>query len=228
MTGANLIAVTQPVDPEIKTLTEYIAYVARVSNPSNQYNHETADKLIDYLIRNRHWSPFEMAHITLEVWTTRDIARQMLRHKSFAFQEFSQRYATVDMTEFWNVELRHPRMKDPKNRQNSLPPTEEEKDWVTDRWIDAQRRVMQVVSDAYKSAIEKGIAPEVARAILPEGLTPSVMYVTGNLRSWMHYIEVRTHKSTQLEHRRLAVSCANAIHKVFPRIKQCGIMSLDS
>lgn len=215
--SATFVAATQFGD---KSLTEYIAYVARVSNPSNQHNDETADKLIDYLIRNRHWSPFEMAHITLEVWTTRDIARQMLRHKSFAFQEFSQRYATVDMNEFWNVELRRPRMKDPRNRQNSLPPTEEEeKDWVTDRWIDAQLRVMQVVSDAYKSAIEKGIAPEVARAILPEGLTPSRLYMTGSVRSWIHYVDVRTDPSTQKEHRLIAHEIADALKPVFPRIE---------
>lgn len=201
------------------TLAQQVAHYARVSNPKNQ--DAPHEKLLDYLIEHKHWSPFEMVHMTLFIMTTRDIARQMLRHRSFSFQEFSQRYAKVDTDQ---LHFRPARMQDKKNRQNSLHTVDPEHHRI---WSDIQRNVMNVVSLGYEQAIEIGIAKEVARAILPEGMTESSMYVTGSLRSWMHYIQVRTDPSTQKEHRDLAVMCAEAIDPHFPYISRfvCGLES---
>lgn len=193
-----LIAHTKPIAPEFgATATEFIAYVARVSNPNNQWNHDTAVKLVDYLERNSHWSPFEMYNIVLEINTTRDIARQILRHRSFSFQEFSQRYAEA---EDGYVE-REARFQDPKNRQNSI---EDGDQGAHAYWFTGQREVFETSHRIYKQALEAGIAKEVARAVLPEGLTPSRLYVNGNVRSWLHYLLVRLDPSTQKEHREIA------------------------
>jgi thymidylate synthase (FAD) len=197
----------------IATPTELVAFCARVSNPSNQNNTETTEKLINYLIKWKHWSPFEMVNATLEIETTRDIARQILRHRSFTFQEFSQRYA--DPVKELAFETREARLQDQKNRQNSL---DTEDVWMQQEWERTQQDVIRVAVDAYKWAIDKGIAKEVARAVLPEGLTTSRMYVNGTLRSWIHYIETRTHISTQKEHRKVAEACAKAIAVIFPLI----------
>lgn len=196
---------------DVKDLTNLIAYCARVSNPSNQYNNETADKLIKYLIKNAHWSPMEMVSATLMITTTRDIARQMLRHRSFSFQEFSQRYAdpTVDL----DFVLREARLQDTKNRQNSIPVTDEV---LQARWEIEQQRVIDAAKEAYKWAISHGLAKEQARAVLPEGNTVSRLYMAGTLRSWIHYIELRSANGTQLEHQHIAIECARVIAKIFP------------
>lgn len=194
-------------------IQELIAYCARVSNPSNQMNTETSDKLIEYLIKWKHWSPFEMANVTLEIETTRDIARQILRHRSFTFQEFSQRYA--DPVKELTFETRETRLQDQKNRQNSLPSDNTSLDM---QWNIQQSNVIAAAESAYKWAIEHGIAKEVARAVLPEGLTMSRMYVNGTLRSWIHYIDIRSDKATQKEHREIALACASVIAEVFPLI----------
>jgi thymidylate synthase (FAD) len=199
-----------PLDSD---LLDLIAYCARVSNPSNQGNTDTSEKLINYLIKNKHWSPFEMADVTMEIETTRDIARQILRHRSFSFQEFSQRYA--DPTKDLSFVYREARLQDTKNRQNSI---DTEDAWLQQEWERTQQDVIRVAVDAYKWAIDKGIAKEVARAILPEGLTMSRMYMKGSIRSWLHYIEVRTDPTTQKEHREIAVACANVISEIFPMI----------
>lgn len=189
-----------------------VAYCARVSNPSNQANNETAPKLLKYLMKNKHWSPFEMANICMEIETTRDIARQILRHRSFSFQEFSQRYA--EATEF---AIRECRMQDTKNRQNSLV-TEDQylKHW----WNAAQLRVQDEAELVYKQALSKGIAKEQARALLPEGLTMSKMYMNGTLRSWLHYVEIRCDEATQKEHREVANQCKDIIMGLCPSIKE--------
>jgi thymidylate synthase (FAD) len=194
-------------------VTDLIAYCARVSNPSNQMNTDTADKLIAYLIKHKHWSPFEMANVCLEIETTRDIARQILRHRSFTFQEFSQRYA--DPVKELTFETREARLQDHKNRQNSLPSDNISLDM---QWNIQQSNVIAAAESAYKWAIERGIAKEVARAVLPEGLTMSRMYVNGTIRSWIHYIDIRSDEATQKEHREIAIACANAIAKIFPPI----------
>jgi thymidylate synthase (FAD) len=194
-------------------VTDLIAYCARVSNPSNQMNTDTADKLIAYLIKHKHWSPFEMANVCLEIETTRDIARQILRHRSFTFQEFSQRYA--DPVKELTFETRDARLQDHKNRQNSLPSDNISLDM---QWNIQQSNVIAAAESAYKWAIERGIAKEVARAVLPEGLTMSRMYVNGTIRSWIHYIDIRSDEATQKEHREIAIACANAIAKIFPPI----------
>jgi thymidylate synthase (FAD) len=199
-----------PLDSDVLDL---IAYCARVSNPSNQGNTETSEKLINYLIKNKHWSPFEMADVTLEITTTRDIARQILRHRSFSFQEFSQRYA--DPVQELTFETREARLQDTKNRQNSIETDDQN---IHDTWKVMQDIVLFHVKEAYNWAIEKGIAKEVARAVLPEGLTMSRMYMKGSIRSWLHYIEVRTDPTTQKEHREVAVACAEAIAEIFPMI----------
>lgn len=197
----------------IATPTELVAFCARVSNPNNQTNTDTADKLIEYLIKWKHWSPFEMVNVCLEIETTRDIARQLLRHRSFTFQEFSQRYA--DPVKELTFEIREARLQDTKNRQNSV---ETDNAQLQDVWQFMQKKVLEEAQHAYQWAIENGIAKEVARAVLPEGLTTSRMYVNGTLRSWIHYIETRTHISTQKEHRELAKACAKAIAVIFPLI----------
>lgn len=194
-------------------LLAQVAYCARVSNPDNQANHQTAERLVQYLIKHKHWSPFEMVSLTLEVETTRDIARQLLRHRSFSFQEHSQRYAVV--AEAPHVP-RPARLQDPTNRQSSHPTTD---DGIQTWWASTQQTIATAARDAYHQALAFGIAKEVARALLPEGLTPSRLYVAGTLRSWLHYLEVRTHPGTQLEHRLLALACADAIRPHFPYLE---------
>jgi thymidylate synthase (FAD) len=205
-----LVSHTQSEDG--KNLLEQVAYAARVSNPSNQGNNDTAEKLVDYLIKNKHWSPLEMVSVCLEIETTRDIARQMLRHRSFSFQEFSQRYA--DPTKDLDFQVREARLQDPTNRQNSI--SENVDMMVQAGWDQIQRGVIEKSKEAYKWAIENGIAKEVARVVLPEGLTVSRLYMTGTLRSWLHYIEIRSGNGTQKEHAEIARTCANIIAEVFP------------
>lgn len=219
MTSAKLIGFTQPVGielPELETAQDLIAYCARVSNPSNQMNKETGEKLIRYLVKHKHWSPLEMASATIEVTTTRDIARQFLRHRSFSFQEFSQRYADPrDMDDTFVV--REARLQDTKNRQNSISTDDKE---LQQAWAMKQTQIIFEAKMAYKWAIENGIAKEQARAVLPEGNTKSVVIANGTLRSWVHYIELRTANGTQKEHIDLAGECAMEIAKVFPMIEE--------
>ena len=195
------------------SIQDIVAYCARVSNPSNQNNTETSERLIKYLLRNKHWSPFEMASLCLEITTTRDIARQILRHRSFSFQEFSQRYA--DPVQSLNVVYREARLQDTKNRQNSIEIFD---DSIQKEWANKQEDVWKVCEGAYKWAIENGLAKEVSRSVLPEGLMESKMYMHGTIRSWIHYIEIRTDPSTQKEHREIAKLCANELGKCFPMI----------
>lgn len=196
-----------------ENLQELVAYCARVSNPSNQNNTATSQKLLRYLAREKHWSPFEMVSACLEIETTRDIARQILRHRSFSFQEFSQRYA--EQTDF--TRFREARLQDHKNRQNSV---------VTDdvdlkmEWIKRQAEVAVAVKDSYEWALENGIAKEQARSVLPEGLTKSTMYMNGTLRSWMHYIELRSGNGTQKEHQEVAIECGKVLSTIFPIMEE--------
>lgn len=190
---------------------DLIAYCARVSNPDNQNNKETSEKLVKYLIKHKHWSPLEMVSACLEIETTRDIARQILRHRSFSFQEFSQRYA--DPTKDLDFVIREARLQDPKNRQNSVVTDDYE---LQAKWEDKQRSVILAARDAYTWAIENGIAKEQARAVLPEGNTVSRMYMNGTLRSWVHYIELRGANGTQKEHMDIAHACAKVIAEIFP------------
>ena len=195
----------------IDNAQELVAFCARVSNPSNQLNTETSEKLIKYLIKNAHWSPLEMVSACLEIETTRDIARQILRHRSFSFQEFSQRYANpVKDLEFVTREAR---LQDLKNRQNSIENDDEE---ISSMWIEKQEYLINEARETYNWAIENGIAKEQARAVLPEGNTVSRMYMNGTLRSWIHYIELRSGNGTQKEHMEIAVACAEVITKIFP------------
>ena len=196
-------------------LQDLVAYCARVSNPSNQSNSETTDRLLRYLIKNQHWSPFEMVNVCLEITTTRDIARQILRHRSFSFQEFSQRYA--DPVKELNFVFREARLQDTKNRQNSIKTDDI---MLQARWDNIQADVIQAAKDAYTWAIENGIAKEQARAVLPEGLTESRLYMNGTVRSWIHYISLRKENGTQKEHADIALACAEVISKVFPLIKR--------
>lgn len=196
-------------------LIEEIAMMARVSNPSNQNNSTTSEKLVKYLIKHKHWSPFEMVSLTLEIDTTRDIAHQIVRHRSFAFQEFSQRYADPAAMGF-PYELRETRLQDEKNRQNSV---ETDDELLNKHWIQQQKRVMDVADGVYKWAIGVGIAKEQARAVLPEGLTKSRLYMAGTLRSWIHYVDVRTTPGTQKEHMEIARQCGYIINPFFPMIK---------
>ena len=197
---------------------ELIAYCARVSNPANQFNTDTSEKLINYLVKHQHWSPLEMVSACLEITTTRDIARQILRHRSFSFQEFSQRYAdpTAELDEAFV--LREARFQDTKNRQNSvaLDMADEAQKLVAIEWERAQKRVLYAVKKEYKWAIDNGIAKEQARAVLPEGLTVSRMYMNGTIRSWIHYIMLRKENGTQKEHMDIALACARAIAAIFP------------
>ena len=193
---------------------EFIAYVARVSNPSNQMNTETSQKLLKYLIRNKHWSPFEMVHVTMEIETPRDIARQILRHRSFSFQEFSQRYA--DPTKDLGFVTRKARLQDTKNRQNSI---ETDDDHLKSEWVNRQKKLISKVEEDYKWAIENGIAKEQARAVLPEGLTLSRMYMAGSLRSWIHYCDLRMGNGTQKEHREVAEAAWKLILDKFPSLE---------
>ena len=190
---------------------ELIAYCARVSNPANQLNTETSEKLIRYLIKHSHWSPLEMVSACIEITTTRDIARQILRHRSFSFQEFSQRYA--DPTKDLSFVLREARLQDPKNRQNSIDAVEHETQMV---WLDKQQAVIDAATNAYDWAIANGIAKEQARAVLPEGNTVSRLYMNGTLRSWIHFIELRSANGTQKEHQLVAKACAEVIAQIFP------------
>ena len=203
---------TEDVNSEgIEDAQELVAFCARVSNPSNQLNTETSEKLISYLIKNAHWSPLEMVSACLEIETTRDIARQMLRHRSFSFQEFSQRYANpVKDLEFVTREAR---MQDPKNRQNSI---ETDNSMIADEWVTKQNEVIETATKAYNWAIESGIAKEQARSVLPEGNTVSRLYMNGTLRSWIHYIQLRAANGTQKEHMEIANACAEVINKIFP------------
>lgn len=196
-------------------MQELIAFCARVSNPANQFNTDTSEKLIKYLINNKHWSPLEMVSLCLEIETTRDIARQMLRHRSFSFQEFSQRYA--DPTKDLDFVLREARLQDMKNRQNSIT-TEDLQ--LQAFWQQQQLKVINAAKEAYEWAIANGIAKEQARAVLPEGNTVSRLYMNGTLRSWVHYIELRSENGTQKEHRDIAVACARVIAEVFPLANQ--------
>jgi len=208
-----LVGYTQPAEEfkdDFSSVKDLVAFCARVSNPTNQFNTATSDKLIKYLIKHKHWSPLEMASATLEIETTRDIARQLLRHRSFSFQEFSQRYA--DPTKDLDFEYRDARLQDLQNRQNSIITDNTELDT---EWKNRQKQILDLVKTNYQWAIDNGIAKEQARAILPEGMTKSRLYVSGTIRSYIHYIEVRTEESTQLEHRQLAQAVPKAISKIF-------------
>lgn len=219
MSEVKLVSITQPAIEGITSAEDLVAYVARVSNPGNQNNMLTAPKLIKYLFKNNHLSPFEMVHITLEINTTRDIARQVLRHRSFTFQEFSQRYA--DPTKDLGFERREARMQDKKNRQNSIDIVHEDGDraqTLIDDWDYYQGRVLDASLMAYNWAIEKGIAKEQARAVLPEGLTHSRMYMSGSLRSWVHYIQLRESNGTQKEHMIIANQARKIIEPQFPAL----------
>ena len=206
-----LISYSQPEVHFVENMTELVAFCARVSNPSNQNNKETSEKLIRYLIKNDHWSPLEMVSMCLEIETTRDIARQILRHRSFSFQEFSQRYA--DPTQDLDFVIREARLQDEKNRQNSI---ETDDKMLQIEWERAQKRVIFTAKKEYEWAIKNGIAKEQARAVLPEGLTVSRLYMNGTLRSWIHYIQLRSANGTQKEHIEIAQKCAEVIAKVFP------------
>jgi len=214
-----LVSYSQPtsemMENEVDDVQELVAFCAKVSNPSNQINKETSEKLIKYLIKHAHWSPLEMVSACLEIETTRDIARQILRHRSFSFQEFSQRYA--DPTNDLAFEVRQARLQDTKNRQNSVETDNEE---LQETWVDVQSDVIAVANDAYNWAIKNGIAKEQARAVLPEGLTKSRMYMNGTIRSWIHYIQLRSANGTQKEHMEIAVACAKAITEIFPLAKE--------
>jgi thymidylate synthase (FAD) len=221
--NVKLISFSAPspeMSEEIKDAQDLIAFCARVSNPSNQLNTETSEKLIRYLIKHKHWSPLEMVSACLEIETTRDIARQMLRHRSFSFQEFSQRYA--DPTKDLDFVLREARLQDTKNRQNSveisgLTLTEQN---LIEQWKWKQQEVISAAQHAYEWAVNNGIAKEQARAVLPEGNTVSRLYMNGTLRSWIHFIELRSANGTQKEHRLVAVECAKAIASVFPMAEE--------
>ena len=213
MNTAKLIFYSQPVEgfelPKVD-LKNLVAYVARVSNPSNQMNTETSDKLVKYLVNNKHWSPLEMVSLTMEITTTRDIARQLLRHRSFSFQEFSQRYANP--VNDLGFETRGARLQDTKNRQNSVQTEDKE---LSEVWQEKQQQVIHDAREAYNWAVSNGIAKEQARSVLPEGNTVSRLYMAGTLRSFLHYIDVRTDVSTQLEHRELAEGVKQEVNKVF-------------
>jgi len=213
--NVKLVSYSQPTeefrDRGIDDAQELIAFCARVSNPNNQFNSDTSEKLIKYLVRHAHWSPLEMVSVCMEITTTRDIARQILRHRSFSFQEFSQRYA--DPTTDLEFVTRSGRLQDPKNRQNSI---EHSDNLLENEWYRAQQRVIYAARREYEWAIANGIAKEQARAVLPEGLIQSRLYMNGTLRSWIHFIELRSGNGTQLEHQSVAVECARAIAAIFP------------
>ena len=213
---AKLICYTRDPNSD-KSLQDLVCYCARVSNPANQNNTETNESLIQYLLKNNHWSPLEMVNICLEIETTRDIARQILRHRSFSFQEFSQRYA--DPTKDLNFVLREARRQDTKNRQNSLELDVINNDadrFLAYQWEQMQQNVIDQARNAYEWAVQQGIAKEQARAVLPEGLIESRLYMNGTLRSWIHFIELRSANGTQKEHQEVAIACAEVISKIFP------------
>ena len=215
-----LISYSQPESHFAENMTELVAFCARVSNPSNQGNKDTSEKLIRYLVKNQHWSPLEMVSMCLEIETTRDIARQILRHRSFSFQEFSQRYA--DPTKELDFVLRDARRQDTKNRQNSidLDLNNDADRFLAFQWENMQKNVLEQSRMAYEWAIDACIAKEQARAVLPEGLTVSRLYMNGTLRSWIHYISLRSANGTQKEHRDIALKCAEVIATVFPMAKE--------
>lgn len=214
MSKVKVVAFTQPCVEGVETVGEFIAYAARVSNPANQNNSLTSAKLIKYLTSHEHWSPLEMASVTMEINTTRDIARQILRHRSFSFQEFSQRYADVsalgDM-----FELREARLQDLKNRQNSVKTNDED---LAEWWEEAQAEVRELVEEIYRQALGNGIAKEQARAVLPEGMTKSRLYMAGTVRSWVHYILLRRANGTQLEHQEIALDAEKELIKLIPEL----------
>ena len=207
-----LISYTKSAD-ESQSLLDIIAYCARVSNPANQNNTQTNERLVRYLIKNNHWSPLEMVNVCLEIETTRDIGRQILRHRSFSFQEFSQRYAVADL----GFECKEARMQDTKNRQNSIKTNNAD---LEQEWTKQQNSLAEHAQTAYNWALENGIAKEQARAVLPEGMTTTKMYMNGTLRSWVHYISLRHANGTQNEHSDIAIACANAIQPIFPMISE--------
>ena len=225
MSNVNLVALSQPsAITGCNTAEELVAYAARVSNPSNQNNTETAPRLLRYLIREAHWSPFEMVHLTMEITTTRDISRQIIRHRSFSFQEFSQRYAVSE-----HFGLREARLQDPKNRQNSIPievpeatggegQTSTSAERLYENWNMKQREVINKAEQVYKWALDNGIAKEQARAVLPEGNTETTLYMSGSLRSWIHYCDLRRANGTQKEHMRVADQCWEIIGQHFPSV----------
>ena len=221
MNTARIIAVTEPKlwtdapgEPQKLTVDEFIAYVARVSNPQNQNNTLTAPKLLRYLAKHKHWSPFEMVHVVMEINTTRDIGRQILRHRSFTFQEFSQRYA--DPTKDMGFTVREARLQDLSNRQNSV---ETDNGNLQIAWLQIQQNMQKAATSSYKWAIDNGIAKEQARAVLPEGLILSRMYMAGSLRSWIHYCQLRMTEGTQKEHREIAIDAWYQITEAFPSLK---------
>jgi len=215
----SLVSFSKPVIQDADNITDLVAYCARVSNPGNQSNKETSEKLIRYLINHQHWSPLEMVNMCLEIETTRDIARQILRHRSFSFQEFSQRYA--DPVKELNFVIREARLQDTKNRQNSIEPNlnNDKHNELIHEWTKRQKYIIELAKGTYNWAIENGIAKEQARAILPEGNTVSKMYMNGSLRSWIHYIQLRAENGTQKEHQDIARACAKVITEVFPMAK---------
>lgn len=215
--SVDIVAITRPVSG--LDVNDFIAYVARVSNPSNQNNNETASRLVKYLVKNKHWSPLEMVHVVMEINTTRDIARQILRHRSFAFQEFSQRYA--DPTKDLGFTTREARLQDTKNRQNSI----EFEDNITKKsWETYQKNHITASQNLYQWAIDNGIAKEQARVVLPEGLTVSRMYMSGSLRSWIHYCQLRCSNGTQKEHREIALDCWYKLIEYFPSLKELNLI----
>lgn len=217
--NVELVSWSQPspkmVEQGITNVQELIAYKARVSNPSNQYNTLTSEKLLKYLIREHHWSPFEMTSVALELETTRDIAHQIVRHRSFSFQEFSQRYA--EPRDLGDIVFREARAQDDTNRQNSIDVVDP---LIKANWEVMQKQVAKLAADCYDQAIDMGIAKEQARCILPEGLTPTKLYMNGNIRSWIHYIELRSEHGTQKEHIEIARACGEAIKPIFPMIEE--------
>jgi thymidylate synthase (FAD) len=210
---AKLVNYSKSSTDDNQSLQDMIAYCARVSNPTNQSHTETNEKLIKYLIHHQHWSPLEMVNICLEINTTRDIARQILRHRSFSFQEFSQRYAVADL----GFEYKAARIQDTKNRQNSITT---DNTALHTEWETQQQKIIDQVQQTYEWAISHGIAKEQARAVLPEGMTLSRLYMNGTLRSWVHYIQLRSGNGTQKEHRDVALACAEVISAVFPMIRE--------
>ena len=218
--NVKLLSYSQPTDEfrsiGIDNAQELIAYCARVSNPANQLNTETSEKLIRYLVKHQHWSPLEMVSACIEISTTRDIARQILRHRSFSFQEFSQRYA--DPTRDLSFVCREARLQDTKNRQNSIEivPQDEDDEFLIHEWNRRQQDVIDLAKETYRWAVDCGIAKEQARAVLPEGLTESRLYMNGTLRSWIHFIELRSANGTQKEHQEVAIACAKVIAEIFP------------
>lgn len=225
MMSVRLISYTKPDDElsGIECPQDLVAFCARVSNPSHQMNTSTSERLIRYLIKHQHWSPLEMVNVCLEITTTRDIARQILRHRSFSFQEFSQRYANPLDTYNGVFTLRDTRLQDPTNRQQSISidnnPTHQ---LLNEEWLRRQQQVIDLASEQYKWAIDHGIAKEQARCVLPEGNTRSTLYMNGTLRSWVHYIELRSGNGTQKEHADIARECARVITKLFPVIMKLG------